>query len=105
LFLLVVALLLALPLVAAQRALDEWLAFASRSRLEPFVRLARTVRHYRASVEATIEWRITNGISESDNAAIGRIRSAARGFHSAERFVTMVMLDRAGIAPALPWAA
>lgn len=97
--------LLRLPLIAAERALDCWLSFASRSRLGPFVRLARTVRHYRASVEATIEWKLTNGISESNNAAIGRIRSNARGFHFAERFVTMVMLDRAGIAPALPWAA
>lgn len=96
--------LLRLPLIAAQRALSEWLAFASRSRLEAFVRLARTIRTYRGSIEATVEWRLTNGIAESNNAAIGRLRSAARGFHSPERFVTMVMLDRAGIGPSLPWA-
>ena len=65
----------------------------------------RTIRHYRASIEATLEWKITNGISESNNAAIGRIRSAARGFHDPESFITMIMLDRAGIAPQLPWAA
>ena len=62
---------------AAKRALDDWLAYASRSRLPPFVKLARTVRHYRHyrdSIEATLEWKITNGISESNNAAIGRIR-------------------------------
>lgn len=38
------------------------------------------------------------------DAAIGRLRSNARGFHSPERFVTMVMVDRAGVAPELPWA-
>jgi len=43
-------------------------------------------------------------ISESNNAAIGRIRSAARGFHDPESFITMIMLDRAGIGPQLPWA-
>jgi len=93
-----------MPFLAACRALDRWLVYASRSRLEPFVKLARTVRHYRASIEATLEWKLTNGISESNNAAIGRIRSAARGFHEPESFITMIMLDRAGIAPTLPWA-
>jgi transposase len=92
-----------MPLLAAKRALDDWLSFASRSRLEPFVKLARTIRSYRDSIEATIEWKMTNGISESNNAAIGRIRSNARGFHDPESFITMIMLGRAGIAPQLPW--
>jgi transposase len=96
--------IMAMPLAAARRALDTWLIYASRSRLAPFVKLARTIRHYRDSIEATIEWKLTNGISESNNAAIGRIRSAARGFHDPENFITMIMLDRAGIAPQLPWA-
>ena len=94
----------ALGLTQAQAALDSWLAYASRSRLEPFVRLARTIRAYRASIEATIEWRLTNGIAESNNASIGRIRANARGFHDPHAFITMVMLDRTGLAPTLPWA-
>ncbi|MDQ3544442.1 MAG: ISL3 family transposase [Actinomycetota bacterium] len=95
---------LAMPLLAARRALDDWLAYASRSRLAPFVKLARTIRRYRTSLEATIEWRLTNGIAESNNAAIGRIRANARGFHDPHAFITMIMLDRAGIGPNLPWA-
>ena len=93
-----------MPLLAARRALDDWLAYASRSKLAPFVKLARSLRHYRASIEATIEWRLTNGIAESNNASIGRIRTNARGFHDPEAFITMIMLDRAGLAPQLPWA-
>lgn len=92
-----------LPLLAARRALDDWLAYASRSQLAPFVKLARTIRTYRASIEATIEWKLTNGIAESNNASIGRIRANARGFHDPDAFITMIMLDRAGIAPQLPW--
>lgn len=42
---------LAMPLLAARRALDDWLAYASRSRLAPFVKLARTIRRYRTSLE------------------------------------------------------
>lgn len=93
----------ALPLLQAQRALDAWLAYASRSKLAPFVKLARTIRRYRPSIEATIEWRLTNGIAESNNASIGRIRTNARGFHDPNAFITMIMLDRAGLAPQLPW--
>ncbi len=93
----------ALPLPAARRALDDWLHYASRSKLAPFVKLARTVRRYRPSIEATLEWRLTNGIAESNNAAIGRIRTNARGFHDPEAFITMIMLHRPGLAPNLPW--
>lgn len=93
-----------MPLAAAQRALDDWLAWASRSQLGPFVKLARTIRRYRQSIEATIEWRLTNGIAESNNASIGRLRTNARGFHEPEAFITMIMLDRTGLAPDLPWA-
>lgn len=94
----------ALPLLPARRALDAWLAYASRSKLAPFVKLARTIRTYRSAIEATIEWRLTNGIAESNNASIGRIRTNARGFHDPQAFITVIMLDRAGIAPQLPWA-
>ncbi len=95
--------LMKLPLIAARTALDRWLAWASRSKLDAFVKLARTIRTYRASIEATIEWKLTNGIAESNNAAIGRIRSAARGFQDPKAFVTMIMLERGGLAPELPW--
>jgi len=94
---------LALPFRSACAALDAWLAYASRSRLAPFVKLARTIRTYRTSLEATLEWRFSNAISESNNASIGRIRANARGFHDPEAFIKMIMLDRAGIKPQLPW--
>ena len=29
----------------------------------------------------------------------------AGGFHTAEAFIAMIMLDRSGIAPGLPWHA
>jgi transposase len=92
-----------MPLNKARQALNDWLTWASRSKLEPFIKLAKTIRHYRDSIEATIEWKLTNGIAESNNAAIGRIRSNARGFHHPKNFITMIHLDRSGIKPNLPW--
>ena len=67
------------------------------------MKLARTIRTYRPSIEPTIEWRLTNGIAESNTASIGRIRTNARGFHEPNAFITMILLERAGIAPHLPW--
>src|SRR5207249_5094177 len=40
---------------AGQKALKEWLTWASRSRLRPFVRVARTIRKYRDGVLAYID--------------------------------------------------
>jgi transposase len=93
-----------MSIIAARRALDDWLHYASRSRLPAFVKLARTIRRYRDSIEATIEWGFTNGIAESNNSVIGRIRRNANGFHNPKAFITMIMLDRGGLAPDLPWA-
>ncbi len=92
-----------MPIRQARRALDDWIYYASRSRLEPFVKLARTIRHYRDSIEATIEWGFTNGIAEANNSVIGRIRRNANGFHNPAAFITMIMLDRGGLGPVLPW--
>ena len=41
--------------------LDAWLAWASRSRLAPFVRLARTIRRHRAGILAAIRLGLSNG--------------------------------------------
>jgi hypothetical protein len=38
----------------------------------------RTKVTYRASIEVTGEWKLTNGISGSNNAAIGRISLASK---------------------------
>jgi len=46
--------LLKLPHPAARRALNNWLTYASRSRIQPFERLARTIRSYRPEIETTI---------------------------------------------------
>jgi transposase len=43
-------------IIAGRRALDRWLAAASRSKLEAFVKLARTIRAMREKIESTIRY-------------------------------------------------
>ena len=44
-----------LPKHEAPERLDAWLAWASRSRLKPFIKLARTIRKHKAGVLAAVE--------------------------------------------------
>lgn len=88
----------------ASRALDEWLAWASRSRLKPFVKAARTIRKYRVGILAYIHERLTNGLAEGINNRLRMIAHRAYGFHSAEALIAMAFLCCGGIQlnPPLP---
>jgi Transposase len=44
----------------APERLDAWLAWASRSRLKPFIKLARTIRQHKQGVLAAIELGLSN---------------------------------------------
>ena len=86
---------------AAER-LDAWLAWASRSKLKPFVKLARTIRKHKAGVLAAIELDISNGRLEALNSRVRLISHRAHGFHSADALIAMIYLCCAGIQIPLP---
>ncbi|HUL47242.1 MAG TPA: ISL3 family transposase, partial [Steroidobacteraceae bacterium] len=91
-----------LPKDEAAERLDAWLAWASRSRLKPFVKLARTLRAHRHGVLAAIELGINNGRLEALNSRVRLISHRAHGFHSADALIAMVYLCCAGIQIDLP---
>jgi transposase len=62
--------------------LDAWLAWASRSRLDPFVKLARTIGRHRAGILAAIRLGLSNGRREGLNSRIRLISHRSLGFHS-----------------------
>ena len=82
--------------------LDAWLAWASRSRLDPFVRLARTIRRHREGILAAIELGISNGRLEGLNSRIRLISHRSFGFHSAHPLIALVYLCCSGIVIDLP---
>jgi transposase len=88
----------------AERALDEWLSWASRSRLKPFVKAARTIRKHRSGILAYIKSRLTNGLVEGLNNKIRLIARRAYGFHSHQALTGMIFLSCGGIQldPPLP---
>ena len=91
-----------LPAEEAAERLDAWLAWASRSRLKPFIKLARTIRKHKAGVLAATELNISNGRLEALNSKVRLISHRAYGFHSADALIAMIYLCCAGIQIALP---
>lgn len=87
---------------SAKRHLRAWLDWASRSRLAPFVKLARTLRKYRDGILAAIDLGVSNGRMEGINNKIAVIKHRAYGFHSAAALIAMVFLCCAGIQVTLP---
>ena len=82
--------------------LDAWLAWASRSRLKPFVRLARTLREHRDGILAAIRLGLSNGRLEGLNSKIRLISHRSFGFHSAAALIALVYLCCTGIDITLP---
>jgi transposase len=88
----------------ARRMLDAWLAWACRSRLEPFVKLANTIREHKESILAYIKHRLTNGVVEGINNRTRMVARRAYGFHSSAALISMLHLCSGGIElqPPLP---
>jgi len=87
---------------AAESHLDAWLSWASRSRLAPFVRVARTLRQYRDGVLAAIRLGLSNGRLEGLNNKVGVIKRRAYGFHSAAALIAMIYLCCSHLPITLP---
>jgi transposase len=86
----------------APEHLDAWLTWASRSQLEPFVKLARTIRRHRDGILAAIRLGLSNGRLEGLNSRIRLISHRSFGFHSADPLIALVYLCCTGITIDLP---
>ena len=84
---------------AAIVILDRWLAWACRSRLASFMKLARTIRQHRAGIEATLRLGLTNARIEAVNTTLRLIVRRAYGFYSATALIALAMLTCGGLRP------
>jgi transposase len=65
---------------------------ASRSRMPPFLRLARTIRKHQDGILAAMRLGVTNARAEALNNKVRLITRRAYGFHSAHAALALVML-------------
>ena len=76
----------------APEHLAAWLAWASRSKLGPFVKLARTIRRHRPGILAAIRLGLSNGRLEGLNSKIRLLSHRSFGFHSAAPLIALIYL-------------
>ena len=90
------------PLDRATGLLDAWLKWARRCRLEPFVKLAKTITEQRKRVEAALKNGLSNARVEQVNTQIRLITRRGFGYRSPEAVIALAMLALGGLCPPLP---
>jgi transposase len=91
-----------LPAEEAPEALEAWISWARRSRIQAFVDLQRRIVKHREAILASIEHGLSNGRIESVNGKIRLITRVAFGFRSPDALIALAMLHLGGQRPALP---
>ena len=82
--------------------LDAWLAWARRCRLQPFVKLTRTIAAQRTGILAAIDHGLSNARVEAINTQIRMLTRRAFGFHTPQALIALAMLSLNGLCPPLP---
>jgi len=82
--------------------LEAWLKWARRSRLEPFVKVARRITQQRDRVKAAITNKLSNAAVEQVNTQIRLITRRGFGYHSPWAVIALAMLSLGGLCPPLP---
>ena len=91
----------------AAEHLDKWCQWASHCKLEPFERLAKTIKKHKDGIVAYVETGLSNGVVEGINNKIRAIIRRAYGFRNMKSLMAMIMLCCGGLefTPPLPVAA
>jgi len=90
----------------ASSGLRAWLSWARRCRLEPFKKLASTLKgRFHAVVRGMLDHR-SNAYVEAMNGLLQQAKRAARGFRTARHFIAIAYLRMARLKhlPANPFA-
>ncbi len=82
--------------------LEHWLSWAARSRITPFVDLARKIRRHLSGIEAALRENISNALIESTNTKLRVLPRMAFGFKELAHLIALALLDRGGYCPPLP---
>lgn len=82
----------------ARRLMDQWLGWAARSRIEPFRKLARTIKRCLDGVLAYFDTGYTTSRAEGLNTKARLATRQAYGFHSADALRAMIELRCTGIS-------
>lgn len=85
--------------------LDAWHSWARRSRLEPFKRLANTLKEHRPGILRGFDSKLSNGYVEGFNSLVQAAKAKARGYRRPQNLIAIAYLLGAKLAhlPASPF--
>ena len=81
----------------ARRQFEAWFRWAVRSKLRPFVRVARTLKRHWDQIENYFRHRITNAGTEAINTKVQQVKARSRGFRNRERFKMAIYFHCGGL--------
>jgi transposase len=76
----------------APTALGRWISWAMRSRIEPMVKAARTIRLRVPSILRVLSNDLTTAVMEGINSLVQAAKARARGYRNPENFITIIYL-------------
>ena len=87
---------------AGKAALNRWLGWAARCRIQPFVHLAAKIRKHRPEIDNALDHNLSNALIESMNTKIRQIARTAYGFANPDALIALALLAHGGHRPHLP---
>jgi transposase len=81
----------------AEKAWKRWLGWALRSQLEPVRKAAKTIQRHLYGIINAIVLKANNGMAESINAKIQKVKTMACGFRNRERFRNAIYFHLGGL--------
>jgi transposase len=76
----------------AKTYLDKWFFWATHSRIQPIIDVARTIRAHQDGILRWFTSRINNGILEGINSLVQAAKAKARGYRSNRNFASIIYL-------------
>ena len=76
----------------AAAALGRWISWALRSRVEPMVKAAQTIRQHVPSILRVLSNDLTTAVMEGINSLVQAAKARARGYRSVDNFITIIYL-------------
>ncbi|WP_335872629.1 ISL3 family transposase [Bacillus sp. 2205SS5-2] len=69
---------------------DEWCSWATRSQLEPMIKLTKSLKRHKTGILRWFKTKMTNGLLEGINSLVQAAKRKARGYRSPENFIAMI---------------
>ena len=82
---------------SARKFFDQWYFWATHSRLEPIVKVAKMIKAHFDNIITYLEHRITNAKAEGLNSKIQTVKSAARGFRNFKNYRIAILFHCGGL--------